>query len=133
MAEEEEQTLEERLEEAIVAYREFMEEEAPNEDDFDLNDDEEHEAFEEQLAMWDDEFRALTDALEETLEEARATNPPDDSELGLLIIEGEALLNDGEPVPEQHAGRKSKKSKTKKSKKSKKSKKRARKTRRRLV
>lgn len=138
MADEEEQPLEERLEEAMNAYREFMEEEAPNEDDYDLNDDEQHDEFEELMAMWDDEFRTLTDALEEALEEARATNSPDDSNLGLLIIEGEALLNRDEPIPEQHAGRKSKKSKSKKGKtkksKSKKSKKgKARKTRRRLV
>lgn len=138
MADEEEQPLEERLEEAMNAYREFMDtEEAPNEDDYDLNDDEQHDEFEELLAMWDDEFRTLTDALEEALEEARETNPPDDSNLGLLIIEGEALLNRDEPTPEQHAGRKSKKSKSKKGKtkksKSKKSKKKARKTRRRRL
>lgn len=138
MADEEEQPLEERLEEAMNAYREFMDtEEAPNEDDYDLNDDEQHDEFEELLAMWDDEFRTLTDALEEALEEARETNPPDDSNLGLLIIEGEALLNRDEPIPEQRAGRKSKKSKSKKGKtkksKSKKSKKKARKTRRRRL
>lgn len=136
MADEEEQPLEERLEEAMNAYREFMEEEAPNEDDYDLNDDEQHDEFEELMAMWDDEFRTLTDALEEALEEARATNSPDDSNLGLLIIEGEALLNRDEPIPEQHAGRKSKKSKkgkTKKSKSKKSKKGKARKTRRRLV
>lgn len=124
--------IEERLEEAIRVYGDFMEDDAPSEDEFD-------DAYEFDVALtdWDQNFRVFTEILEETLEEARATNPPDGSDLAYLIARAEVLLSDDE-LPEQHAGRtrrrKTKKTKGKSKKRKSKSKKsKARKTRRRRL